>query len=268
MATANRTTAATLPVSRLARAATEDEFLRCFGETLVNAMDPGTWCEGVDLVREYARIEAEVARAVAVEQSYEADVRRLAYPKLRGAEGAPPEAGHYADVTPAQVRQVHEGLLFNGGVEACDGTVQVHDSLPLTIYQIGVCLVSYRGNGGSWSTRLFRRDLREERADPVGDVVAILESRGRRAGLNQPDRRDGLSELAQRAVMSYAEARVLLERAKAPWRMGHGSPAPYQLLAGAGNPDMAIESVKVLRDLIAGTSGSCTWPASRATAAC
>jgi hypothetical protein len=83
-------------------------------------------------------------------------------------------------------------------------------------------------------------------------MLALLESRSRRSGLNQPDRRDGLSELAQRAVMSHAEARVLLQEAKAPWRMGHGSPAPYQLLAGAGNPDVAIESIKVLRDLLAG----------------
>ena len=57
--------------------------------------------------------------------------------------------------------------------------------------------------------------------------------------------------IAQRAVMSYAEAAVLLDKADSPWRLGHGSPAPYQLLAGAGNPDVAIESVKVLRDLIA-----------------
>ena len=67
-----------------------------------------------------------------------------------------------------------------------------------------------------------------------------------------PDRRDALSELAQRAVMSYAEALVLLDmpEPRAIWRLGHGSPAPYQLLAGAGNPDMAIESIKVLRRLI------------------
>ena len=241
-----------LPVSAVARGDTAADFQHCFGEPLLHVLDPATWHEGVDLVREYARIEAEVDAAVRVERGLEAAVRGHVFSRLRTRPAAPPEAGLYADVTPDQIKQVHRGLLFNGGVEACDGTVQVHDTLALTVYQVGVCLVSYRGNQGSWSTRLFRRDLREAHADPVGDMLTALDTRRERAGLNQPDRRDGLSELAQRAVMSHAEARVLTRTATAPWRLGHGSPAPYQLLAGAGNPDVMIESVKVLRDLIGG----------------
>lgn len=52
--------------------------------------------------------------------------------------------------------------------------------------------------------------------------------------------------------MSYAEVAALLDHAPAAarWRMGHGSPAPYQLLAGAGNPDVSITSIKLLRRLI------------------
>ena len=79
------------------------------------------------------------------------------------------------------------GLLFNGAVECCDGTHQYHDTLALTVHQIGVCLVSYAGNQGSWSTRLFRRDLRESHGDPVTVMTALLERRGKRAGLNQPE---------------------------------------------------------------------------------
>jgi len=240
----------TLPVSRIARGMTADEFREQFGESLPDILGMTTWQQGVDLVKEYARIEREVAAAVEVERRHESEVRRRVFPMLKGPN-APEEAGHYTDITPDVVKQVHRGLLFNGGVEACDGTVQTHDTLALTVYQIGVCLVSYCGNQGSWSTRLFRKDLREEHADPVGEVMEILERRQHRAGLNQPDRRDGLSELAQRAVMSFAEVRVLTEKATKPWRMGHGSPAPYQLLAGAGNPDVMIESVKVMRQLIA-----------------
>jgi hypothetical protein len=240
----------TLPVSRFSRGLTADEFHEQFGESLPDVLGMTTWQNGVDLVREYARIEAEVAAAVQVEQQHEGEVRRRVFPLLKGARGAPPEAGHYTDITLDEVKQVHRGLLFNGGVEACDGTMQMHDTLALTVYQIGVCLVSYCGNTGAWSTRLFRKDLREEHADPVDEMMMVLERRGRRAGLNQPDRRDGLSELAQRAVMSFAELRVLAEKATKPWRMGHGSPAPYQLLAGAGNSDVMIESVKVMRRLI------------------
>ena len=240
-----------LPVSRPV-AATADAFEESFGEKLDHTLDLGSWREGVDLVREYARIEAEIERAVASESGHEVAVREFVYPKLNWAPGAPPEAGFYDHLTKDDIAEVHRGLLFNGGIEACDGTHQQHDTLALTVHQIGVCLVSYTGNQGSWSTRLFRRDLRESHGDPVAGMMELLERRGKRAGLNQPDRRDGLSELAQRAVMSYAEANVLMDRSEAVWRMGHGSPAPYQLLAGAGNPDMAVKSIQLLRRLIAG----------------
>jgi hypothetical protein len=237
-----------LPVSRPTPVAA-DAFAECFGESLTDTLDFKSWRQGVDLVREYARVEEEIERAVGFETEQQVRVRELIFPKVGFFEGAPPEAGHYA-VKLADVEAVHRGLLFNGGVECCDGTHQQHDTLALTVHQIGVCLVSYAGNQGSWSTRLFRRDLREQHGDPVETMTALLERRGHRAGLNQPDRRDGLSELAQRAVMSYAEAAVLLDQSKAVWRMGHGSPAPYQLLFGAGNPDMAVQSIKVLRRLI------------------
>jgi hypothetical protein len=243
-----RTDAAPLPVSR-PTAVTADAFAECFGESLERTIDFTTWRQGVDLIQEYARVEAEIEQAVGFETEQQGRVREYVFPKVAFAPGAPKEAGFY-ELKLDDIKAVHRGLLFNGGVECCDGTHQHHDTLALTVHQIGVCLVSYSGNQGSWSTRLFRRDRREERGDPVVVMTALLERRGRRAGLNQPDRRDGLSELAQRAIMSYAEAAVLLDQSKAVWRMGHGSPAPYQLLFGAGNPDMAIQSIKVLRRLI------------------
>jgi hypothetical protein len=239
-----------LPVSRPTHGTTSAAFKECFGEELTETLNLDTWRPGVDLVREYARIEVEIAQAIEFESEHAERVREYVFPRLPWAAGAPPEAGHY-EVTLDEVRDVHAGLLFNGQVACCDGTNQVHDTLALTIHQIGVCLVTYAGNQGSWSTRLFRRDLRESHGDPVEETLRLLEARGRRAGLNQPDRRDGLSEMAQRAVMSYAEAAVLLERTDARWRLGHGSPAPYQLLAGAGNPDLAITAIRLLRRLIA-----------------
>ncbi|QJW98362.1 hypothetical protein [Frigoriglobus tundricola] len=244
-----RTDAPPLPLSRPI-AGTSDAFEEYFGESLGDTLDLGKWREGVDLVSEYARIEREVEQAVAFEGVQERRVRAAVFPHIALKDGAPPEAGFYDKLTLDDIAAVHTGLLFNGGVACCDGTVQLHDTLALTVHQIGVCLVAYTGNQGSWSTRLYRRDLREEKPDPVETMLALLERRGRRAGLNQPDRRDGLSELAQRAVMSFAEAKVLLDHTNAVWRLGHGSPAPYQLLAGAGNPDMAIESIKVLRRMI------------------
>jgi hypothetical protein len=47
------------------------------------------------------------------------------------------------------------------------------------------------------------------------------------------------------------ERRVLLEEAAAEWRMGHGSPAPYELLNGAGWPGLTVEALNVIRGLVA-----------------
>src|SRR5262249_44299381 len=133
-----------------------------------------------------------------------------------------------------------------------DGTSHVHDSLALTIHQVGVSLVSYRGDQGTWCQRLFRRDLRQSTGDPVEEVLDLLQRRGRRGGLSHPAPPDQLSEPAQRGLMSYAERAILLRKSRAAWRLGHGNSAPLELFIAAGLPDLMIESVKVIRDLVAG----------------
>jgi hypothetical protein len=218
-----------------------DEFVASFGEPLARLLDPRAWRPGLDLLAEYARVEAEIADAVRHETDQAARVRDHIFPKLPAVEAIPA----------ADIEATHRGLLFNGGVTACDGTHQQHDTLALTVHQIGVSLVSYAGDGGTWSQRLFRRDLRQSHGDPVAELTALLEARSRRGGLNQPSQKDGLSELAQRALMSFAELRFLLDEAKSAWRMGHGSPAPYQLLTGAGQPDLAVTAVRDMRRLVA-----------------
>jgi hypothetical protein len=120
----------------------------------------------------------------------------------------------------------------------------------LTIHQIGVSLVSYRGDQGTWCQRLFRRDLRVRGGDPVHELTEILSRRDRRGALNQPSRRDSMSEMARRAIMAYAERAILLDKSTAIWRLGHGNPAPWELMTGAGSLDLMIEAIKVLRRLI------------------
>jgi hypothetical protein len=239
---------AELPISRPS-GATADAFQASFNESLENVLDLKTWHMGEDQTVEYARIAGYVTQAAATESAQQVRVREHVVEKLHKIKGAPLEAGYWP-VPVDEIRAAHTGLLFNGATDCCDGTVDEHDTLPLTVYQIGVALVSYAGNRGTWSQRLFRRDLSQGRGDPVEETIALLEARERRGGLNQPDRRDGLSELAKRAVMSYAELAVLAEHSTAPWKLGHGSPAPYQLLSGAGNPDMMIRSVRLMQKLI------------------
>ncbi len=230
----------------------DGEYEVSFRESLSTTLDLDTWHPGVDLGEMYARLENEVAEAVRKENIYQQEIRKKIFPYLRTREDAPPGAGVYKVAVP-QLIQVHNQILFNGGVEACDGTVASHDTLPVTITQIGVCLVSYRGDQGSWVHRIFRRDLRSEATrSPLEETMEILERRRERAATGVISSSDVMSMLARRGIMAYAERAVLLDKSSAVWRMGHGSPAPYELLTGSGMPELLRSGLVLMRRLIEG----------------
>lgn len=228
-----------------------EEFRESFGEDLHQTLDLDTWMAGEDLAKAYERIAAEVRDAVAQEDTLCKYIRAEMFPRLGNYPGAPQGAGVY-QAREANLQRIHRDLLFSGRVEACDGTRQVHDTLPVTIHQIGISLVSYQGNQGSWGHRLFRRDLRVSGGNPVAEMIELPERRDQRGGLNQPSKRDTLSDLAGRAIMGHVERAILLNRSTAAWRMGHGNPAPYELLTGSGSLDLMIEATKVIRALVEG----------------
>src|SRR5947209_12819805 len=113
-------------------------------------------------------------------------MRDKIFPLIASHPNAPKGAGVF-QATPDQVKATQMNVLFNGGVEACDGTRVVHDTLPLTITQIGICLVSYNGQQGSWAHRLYRRDLRAKMPDPVEEILDLLHRREKRGGQGQED---------------------------------------------------------------------------------
>jgi len=234
-----------------ARAASE-EGAASFGENIHRTLDVDTWQTGEDLGAIYRRIDAEVGAAIEQETEQCAAVREHVFPRLSGYAGAPADAGVYR-IDPRVLRRAHD-LLFHGknGVEAADGTLVSHDTLPLTIFQIGVGLVSYQGGQGTWSHRLFRRDLRMSEGDPLEQALQVMERREARSGLNHPGTRDTLARLARRGIMSYAERAILLRRSEAVWRLGHGNPAPFELLTGSGSLDLMVESTRLVRELIQG----------------
>jgi hypothetical protein len=228
---------------------TADDYREGFGEELADTLAVERWRGGLDLAAEYGRVEREVRDAVAREDELHRRLRAEVHKELRRMEGAPRGAGVH-EVTLEEIREVHRGLLFNGGVEACDGTSHVHDTLALTMYQIGVCLVSYQGDQGAWGQRLFRRDLRLGHGDVVTETIELLRRRARRGGLHQPQARDILSELGRRSIMSFAERAVLLRRSKSVWRLGHGNPAALELFTSL--TDLMIESIRLIRGIVEG----------------
>ncbi len=226
-----------------------NEYEVAYGESLTQTLDLDTWHPGADLIEMYDRLRREIADAVRQETEIQRQIREEVFPRLRTRPGAPTGAGVYK-VTPERLEEIHKKLLFNGGVEACDGTVVPYDTLPVTITQIGVCLVSYRGDQGSWVHRIYRRDLRSSGKNPVEETLDILEKRRQRGAVDQESSRDRLSSLAQRGIMAFAERAVLLDKSDAVWRMGHGSPTPYELVTGSGMPELLSAGLKLMKRYI------------------
>jgi hypothetical protein len=228
-------------------------FAQAFGEPLEHVLDLGTWHGGADLQGLYERLEidARIGEALAQEDMATAAIRAEIIPQLRDRTrpSAPPLAGVWPLALP-ELEKIHRGTLFAGHVDACDSTVQVHESLALTIIQIGIALVGYLGEEGTWAHRLYRRDLQGAPANAVELARQLLELRDPHSSHGPEDTRDQLTELGRRGITSYAERAVLTRLSSAAWRMGSGSPAPYELLTGAGAMDLVVPSLDVLEELL------------------
>jgi hypothetical protein len=228
----------------------DEDFEQGFDEPLDRTLDLDSWNDGRDLNAIFARVDKEVSEALLQEDALRIEVRKELFPIIATRPRAPKEAGVF-QATRKQLVDTQLRVLFNDGIEACDGTCAVHDTLPLTVTQIGVCLVSYLGGQGAWGHQLFRKDLHLRGDSPIEEAKwELLQRRQQRAGLDQDSPRDRLSELGRRGIMSYAERAVLLHKAKAPWRMGHGQPAPYELLTGSGSMQLLRRSLDLLSELI------------------
>lgn len=226
------------------------EFQEVYGESLARALDLSTWQVGVNLEELYARWgDAQVAEALRYEADAKPLIRQHIFSRISMRKQAPPEAGVYL-ATRGQIERTHKGLLFTGAVEAADGTYFSHETIPLTVNQIGVCTISYHGDQGTYVHRLFRRDLRAGTMDSLDKLLEMLDKRMSRDAIGAPEPRDSITQLASIGLMSYAERAVLLDRCKAPWRMGHGNPAPFELLTGSGSMELLEHSLDVLRRLL------------------
>ncbi len=226
------------------------EFEELYGEPIAKALDLSTWQTGVNLEELYSRIgDEQVAEALRFEQRTKQPIRDFLFSRISTRKEAPPDAGVY-QATLEQIERTHRGLLFTGGVEAVDGTFFTFDTIPLTVNQIGVCTVSYRGDQGTYVHRLYRRDLRAGTPDDLDTLLSLLDRRMRRSAVGVSDEQDALTQLATVGLMSYAERAVLLDRCTAPWRMGHGNPAPFELLTGSGSMELLEYSLVLLEKLL------------------
>jgi len=224
---------------------------RATGETPAEMLDLDRWTEGEDYASMSERTRREVAEAVKREGADTKRIRGEIFQKISATANIP-HAG-LNTFKEEHIETALRGLLFNGAVEACDGTSAVHDTLPITITQIGVCLTSYRGEQGSYVHRIYRRDLRERGQNQLEEILEMLERRGKRQPENaEGTDRDQLSALLRRGLMAYAERALLLDKSDAAWRMGHGNPIPYELMTGhwAHREEMVDAALDLMRRLV------------------
>jgi hypothetical protein len=229
--------------------ASVDDFKRAYGEDFTDAIDIDTWRIGENLAHLYPLIEKELIQAKQDELKTQETFRNTIFPKIKELAHVP-HAGLHTIENEAMIEKIHSGFLFNGAVTACGSVSAVYDSLPISITQIGVCLVNYQGQHGSYSHRLFRRDLRFKGDDPIKEAVDLLERRRRN---DSPDAsRSQLSNLAIRGIRTYAERAILLERSGSNWLLGGGSPAPFELMTGfwASKPEMKERSISLMHKMI------------------
>jgi len=226
-----------------------EDFAASYGEALRRTLDPETWERGENLDRMFARLDHELSQAIEQEDDLCRQIQQVIFPQIAQRPNAPPGAG-VVQATIDELKTAQQTVLFNGAVEASYGLSTGHETLPLSITQIGVCLMSYAGEQGAWVHRLYRRDLRLRGMNPVDEALAILERRQARSEPDRSERRDQLTELGRRGITAYAERALLLKRSRAPWRMGRGHPTPYELLTGSGNMELLLAGLDLLRRFI------------------
>lgn len=227
-----------------------DDFKRSYGENFSDAIDIDTWRIGANMAELYPMIESELIKAKQDEEKNHQTFRETIFPRIKELNHVP-HAGLHQEVKDQEIiEKIHRGFLFNGAVTACGSVSAVYDSVPISITQIGVCLVNYQGQHGSYSHRLFRRDLRFKGDDPVQEAIDLIEKR--KGDQISGDHSSKLSTLAVRGIKTYAERAILLERSDSNWLLGRGSPTPYELMTGfwASKIEMKNRSIELMKRMV------------------
>ncbi|RYZ16896.1 MAG: hypothetical protein EOO70_03350 [Myxococcaceae bacterium] len=226
----------------------DGDYLASFGETLAQTLDLGRWANGLDLEDIMRVFREQIGGAMRKEDVLRATVRQQLLPLLKTGPQAPKGAGVY-QATEEQLKAVHEGYLFRGNVEAVNGRAVSHDTLALGITQLGIAAVGYGGSSGTFSQRLFRKEVTFQMDDPFKEAREYVERREIRSRKG-PRNKDSLSRLATRGIRTYAERAILVDRVQAEWRMGLGNPLPYELVTGSGYRGLLDASLQMLANLV------------------
>ncbi len=174
-------------------------------------------------------------------------IRSKIFALIASSDG-PRDAGVWK-VSVDEVKKAQRDVLFNGLVEACDGNSHVFHTLPVQIIQIAVATVTYNGQEQTWANRIFRRDIElRGGASLIDETIELLKRRSGSA--ENGGSRKQITDRLRRGIMTYMERAVLVEKATAPWRMGHGNPLAFEILTGSGLPELISLGVPMLQRLV------------------
>ncbi|MCI0465057.1 MAG: hypothetical protein L0Z62_49685 [Gemmataceae bacterium] len=222
---------------------------QALGQSLREALDVSHWDDGGGLESLVTRVNQAVQDSVVQEERVAGLVRGEVLARLQSFPDAPPQAGVYA-VPERLLRDARRNVLLAGNLTAADGACTGHDGLAATLVCIGVSLVRYDGQLNSWRTTFLRRDYDARTEPPLQEIRNLLDRRAARSENEPGAERDRLSYLLRRGFMAAAERKALLEKAGTRWRMGHGIPAPLELLTGSGCMELIDEILPVLEGLL------------------
>jgi hypothetical protein len=225
------------------------EIERALGQTVQAALDLRGWEGNGSLENLLTRVHATVTSSVREEGRLREEIRRYVLRALPDFPDAPDQAGVYT-VSERHLRDAYRNLLLRGGVTAVQGACTGHDGLAATLVCIGVSLVRYDGELNSWRTTFLRHDYGLPGGNTLEELRAFLDRRARRGIPGAAGGRDTLTYLLRRGFMAAAERKALLERTSSRWRLGHGLPAPLELLTGSGCMALIDEILPVLDRLL------------------
>jgi hypothetical protein len=119
--------------------------------------------------------------------------------------------------------KIAQDHFLNGVISAADGTVAPVPLLAGSKIQVGVVIVSNRGDIVDLVTRVFETELTSEAKTAREYFINLRKARS-------------ISNLLSRSIMLFGERKLLLEQ-KSDWRFIHGELIPHELRTGAGKPE-------------------------------
>ena len=231
-----------------------DSFQQAFGVDFNDTIDIDKWNSGFDLAKFIPKIEEDWIKVKSRQSSNQKTIRESFFPRIKELARVP-HAGLCENVSEIKdlVEKVQKGFLFNGAVTACASTIASYQTVPLTISQIGVCLINYERQSGTYTHTLIRSpELRYENSDSLKNLVNLFERRKNEDDGQNKERK--MSEIAVRGIRAYMERLLLLERKneKSKWILGNGEPMPHELMRGfwAGKREQSEKSLGLIKKIV------------------